>query len=111
MASVEVYCQRGGVVGVVDAECGWDVQRVDRYDAVSEWVDVAVAVVSWSDEFGVAHSWSAPAVPVTIFNEPPPPQPWVSSGGDRDFSPNGDGQEDTATVYFCESQDATVDVT
>ena len=112
VASVEVYCQNGGVWANSSSTPNADGTFSGSIDTTQcpNGSTSLVAVASWSDEFGVAHSWSAPAVPVTIFNEPPPPQPWVSSGGDRDFSPNGDGQEDTATVYFCESQDATVDV-
>ena len=55
-----------------------------------------VAVVSWIDPFGVAHSWSAPAVSVTINNgASTPPQLSIPSWVKTYFSPNGDGQADT----------------
>ena len=62
----------------------------------------------WADPFGVGHWWSAPAVPVTIAN---PPGLSIPSGTERYFSPNGDGQEDTADIYYCLSKDAKVTVT
>ena len=70
-----------------------------------------VAVASWTDPFGVAHSWCAPAVSVTINNAAStPPQLSIPSWVKTYFSPNGDGQEDTATVYFCLFKNANVDV-
>ena len=73
-------------------------------------VNGVVAVASWIDPFGVAHSWSAPAVSVTINNgASTPPQLSIPSGMQTYFSPNGDGQEDTATVDFCLFKNANVD--
>ena len=39
----------------------------------------------------------------------PPPQLSIPSGMQTYFSPNGDGQEDTATVDFCLFKNANVD--
>ena len=69
-----------------------------------------VAVVSWIDPFGVAHSWSAPAVSVTINNgASTPPQLSIPSWVKTYFSPNGDGQEDTNRVLL-PWKNANVDV-
>ncbi|WP_166680250.1 PKD domain-containing protein [Kribbella sp. VKM Ac-2566] len=67
------------------------------------------AVISWSDAFGNYRSWSTPPTVVTIGNAPSTSiyDPYSR----RYFSPNGDGQDDATTVYYCLSADATVDVT
>src|SRR5271157_295099 len=38
------------------------------------------------------------------------PSPSIYSGGNLDFSPNGDGQEDTATVSYCLAEAANVTI-
>jgi flagellar hook assembly protein FlgD len=63
------------------------------------------AWASWHDPFGQSHSWLAPAVEVTVAN---PPRVAVAPWSERSFSPNGDDQEDTATVSYCVSAAATV---
>ncbi|MDR1998841.1 MAG: PKD domain-containing protein, partial [Frankiaceae bacterium] len=65
-----------------------------------------VAVAYWADPLGGYHSWTAPALPVTVAT-PPVLSPW--SGQARYFSPNGDGQEDTFDGGFCASQPASAD--
>ena len=67
--------------------------------------------VEWTDPLHATHTWTAPAVPVTIDNKQPPPELWINSGGHRYFSPNGDGQEDTDTISYCVSQAAKVTAT
>ena len=66
------------------------------------------AWASWRDPFGQFHSWSAPAVAVTVGN---PPRLSVPSWSERYFSPNGDSQEDTATLYYCLSAAADLNAT
>ena len=62
----------------------------------------------WTDPFGVGHTWNFPQVAVTVANVPV--LSWYySSGNDRYFSPNGDGQEDSASWYYSLSQAANVD--
>ena len=62
------------------------------------------AVASWTDQFGTAHSWTTPALPVTIQNTPAPPSVSVYTGGQQYFNPSDQsGQDNTATVYFCVS--------
>jgi PKD repeat protein/flagellar hook assembly protein FlgD len=66
------------------------------------------ASANWTDPFDVQHSWTAPAVAVTVRN---PPVFTIASGSERYFSPNGDEQEDTTTVYYCLSEAARVTAT
>jgi PKD repeat protein len=66
------------------------------------------AWASWRDPFNQFHSWSAPAVAVTVGN---PPRLSVPSWWERYFSPNDDSQEDTARVYYCLSAAADLDAT
>ena len=73
--------------------------------------DSIYAVASWTDAFGNAHSWTSPATSVSVQNTPPPPSISIEYGGNTEFSPNGDGQEDTATVGFCLSDEANVTAT
>jgi PKD repeat protein/pimeloyl-ACP methyl ester carboxylesterase len=64
--------------------------------------------VEWTDPLNGGHSWTFTPVPVKIENAP---QVSVYTGGQRYFSPNGDGQEDTETVYYCVSQPSNVTTT
>ena len=65
--------------------------------------------MAWTDPFNYQHSWTAPAVPVTVNN---PPQVTVyAPNAHRYFSPDGDGQDDALTAYYCLSRDADVTVT
>jgi PKD repeat protein/flagellar hook assembly protein FlgD/pimeloyl-ACP methyl ester carboxylesterase len=72
-----------------------------------------VASVEWADPFGVSHSWTLPSVPVKIENAQIEPalELATNSGGERYFRPNGEGQEETDTVYYCLSQDAAITAT
>ena len=68
-----------------------------------------VAVASWTDPFGVTHSWSR----ADRLGHGQQRREYASAVvdpvvGKTYFSPNGDGQEDTATVYFCLSKNANV---
>jgi PKD repeat protein/flagellar hook assembly protein FlgD len=64
------------------------------------------AAASWLDPFGQWHSWSAPAVAVSVRNLPE----LSLSSSERYFSPNSDQQEDTIDVFYCLSQSAQLDV-
>ncbi|WP_026421932.1 PKD domain-containing protein [Actinokineospora inagensis] len=66
------------------------------------------AVVTWSDPFGVQHTWTSPPVSVTILN---PPVVDISAYAHRYFSPDGDGQNDVLGIDYCLSQDSSVGVT
>jgi len=68
-----------------------------------------VAAVSWYDPFGYPQSWTSPAVSVTVNNAPGLRIYQPSSH--RYFSPNGDTQDDTTTVLYCLSKNATVTTT
>ena len=82
-----VIASRWGVFVGVEPGGGWDLQRFDGHDRVRERVNGVVAVASWIDRFGVAHSWSAPAVSVTI-NNGAAASAAVDPGGDADvFQP------------------------
>ncbi|MGH9278585.1 MAG: PKD domain-containing protein, partial [Acidimicrobiales bacterium] len=62
--------------------------------------------VSFTDAFGQGHNYTAPTVPVTVSN---PPR-INGQSADRYFSPNGDGQDDSATVSYFLSDASTVTV-
>jgi flagellar hook assembly protein FlgD/PKD repeat protein len=68
-----------------------------------------VATASWTDPFGYRQAWTAPAVSVTVNNVPGLRiyQPMSH----RYFSPDGDGQDDAVTVYYCLSKNASVTTT
>jgi PKD repeat protein/flagellar hook assembly protein FlgD len=54
------------------------------------------AYVYFTDAFGQQHSYRTPSVPVTVAY----PEQISGVSPDRYFSPNGDGQEDTASVSY-----------
>jgi flagellar hook assembly protein FlgD/PKD repeat protein len=109
VSSVSVYCSGGSGSSTAESPAadGTFDGSLDM-TGCTNGANGVVAVASWIDGFGVTHSWTSPAAPVSVENAP---QVSILQGGDRYFSPNGDGQEDTATVYLCLSQDASVDVT
>jgi flagellar hook assembly protein FlgD/PKD repeat protein len=65
------------------------------------------AHVSYTDGFGASHSWNSPTFSVTVTN--PVVAEMAGNLQSQSFSPNGDGQEDTLTAWYCVSRDSTVD--
>jgi flagellar hook assembly protein FlgD/PKD repeat protein len=59
-----------------------------------------VADVYWNDSFGYQHFWESPARDVALDNPAPPVVTLADSGG-QTFSPNGDDQDDVASVTYC----------
>ncbi len=64
------------------------------------------AYVEYTDAFGETHLYSTPPVPVTVAY----PEQISDVSPDRYFSPNGDGQEDTADVGYSLTTPASVTV-
>ncbi|MEV8517186.1 PKD domain-containing protein [Dactylosporangium sp. NPDC051484] len=64
------------------------------------------ASVSWTDPFGNPQFWVAPAVPVSVTN--PPRLVIDQDASHRYFTIDGDGQQDTAFVYYCLSRSGPV---
>jgi flagellar hook assembly protein FlgD len=64
------------------------------------------ATAYYNDAFGQPHSYAIPAVPVTVQR----PAQVSDLSPDRYFSPNGDGQEDTASVSYQLWTPAHVDI-
>ena len=65
-----------------------------------------IASVRFNDAYGAPHSWPV-TLPVHVNN----PVKFGNGFGIGAFTPNGDGQEDTAQVGFSISRDATLDIT
>ncbi|GAA3031594.1 PKD domain-containing protein [Actinokineospora globicatena] len=63
------------------------------------------AEVFWTDPFGASQWWVSPAVPVTFTA---PPSVRIEESAHRYFSPNGDGQDDTAEISYCLGRSAAV---
>jgi flagellar hook assembly protein FlgD len=105
--SVSVSCQSGGG-SASSATPGPDGRFTGELETsgCSNGENQLQARASWTDEFGQTHTWSAPAVPVTLRN---PPQLTVLTAA-RSFSPNGDDQEDTVSGGYCLSDRAEVDI-
>jgi flagellar hook assembly protein FlgD len=105
--SVAVNCRSGGGGGdLATAPAGNGALTGDLDTATcADGSNKVDAWASWHDPFGQSHSWLAPAVEVTVAN---PPRVAVAPWSERSFSPNGDDQEDTATVSYCVSAAATV---
>jgi Ca2+-binding RTX toxin-like protein/PKD repeat protein/flagellar hook assembly protein FlgD len=108
LGGVSVSCQGGGGGWASSDTPGPDGRFTGELDTsgCGNGPNQLQAAATWTDQFGQAHSWSAPAVAVTVRSAP---QVSVLSG-ERYFSPDGDEQEDAVSVSYCLSQAATVDI-
>ena len=111
VSAVYVYCGSGAASASATTESGGAFSGSLDTTGCPNGTDSIYAVASWTDAFGNAHSWTSPATSVSVQNTPPPPSISIEYGGNTEFSPNGDGQEDTATVGFCLSDEANVTAT
>ncbi|WP_432992310.1 PKD domain-containing protein [Dactylosporangium sp. CA-233914] len=100
--TIEVYCTGAagtgtGLTGTLDTT------------GCAAGANAVGASVGWTDPFGNPQFWVAPAVPVTVAN---PPRLSISQeDSHRYFTPDGDGQQDTAIVYYCLSRSGPVTMT
>jgi PKD repeat protein/flagellar hook assembly protein FlgD len=108
IGTVNVYCT-GSWLGAASAP-GTDGTFTGSGDTTTclDGANAISASAYWTDPFGYGQSWTAPAVPVTVDNVPR--LAIYQPGSRRSFSPDGDGQDDTTTVYYCLSKGATVTV-
>jgi len=89
-------CSSGAVSAGADQAFAWTVDTASCGDG-----DVSVtASAQWQDAFGATHWFTTPPVAVTLSNAQAP-KTSVLQVGPQTFSPNGDGQEDGATIYYC----------
>jgi PKD repeat protein len=108
VSSVDVSCSGTGLGSSSSAKPDGTFTGSGDTSRCTAGSNTMTANVGWTDPFGVGHGWSAPPMPVTI-NNPPTMSIWSNSH--RYFSPNGDGQDDATTVYYCLSKNSKIDAT
>jgi flagellar hook assembly protein FlgD/PKD repeat protein/lysophospholipase L1-like esterase len=86
-----------------DEDGAWRV-TLDTAAACGDGERTLNAQVQWRDGFGGQHYWNTPATAVHLDN-PAAPEVSLEISEPRVFSPNGDGQEDTASARWCAVDD------
>jgi hypothetical protein len=103
--SVEVDCSGSALGSVSSPQADGTFTNTAPTTGCLSGANQLSTYVYWTDAFGSSHSWSGPAVPVTIDNAPTLSIPSYSH---KYFSPNGDGQEDSIRILYCLSKDTKV---